>query len=1177
MQSFNNTRIPAGIIEYQTILLTDETGLQKVYNLERIDERTQRINAESLRLIFSSVKYATIESGAYFTFYENDKETIIKQAIISDAHLKVAVKVKSPAAFAKFESDKSLCNAELVKQSDNLFLVRALTTIGHEQEIVIYNPPELVDTHRVIGVDLMQPKPAKRRLSPGSDAATVQEAGRETVKRAQPLVNVSTSIRANIDLTTDDDTRLVNESIIEIPNEPLVVSPFKNSVREREIVAKEASKALKTLSQTISQYSNRAPTNSSTLLTTRLALPQSPTQLSKQQPQIVSHYFNNNNSFSTPVRRLRPMGMSPSPIAKMNIDELPEQYESPHTPTFQEMGERMNSPYYTPIKYFGSPALRSPGNSSSSDSDSSSVPMTLFSPSSINKMNVTTPIAFRNYIDISVDVSETTETERNTATLNFPSATRASVTKINEATPKIRVGTMVEPDTAIDDTPDVISATDGSSTLEPEVIELQEPVTPTLHQPEMSITQMMEESLSIEESLTDIQEETQFAPAIVIDSDALLRRKEQEETIRYETNELVIESDTESVSDLAKDTEVAPSNVQKAAEVSADVIEIIEDEVETDEAQTLSDHTEEETDEEEDERQKKKKEKKARREEKKSKKEQRRKEREKTKKKKEQEAEQRRKQKEEQSKRKKTRPTRKVPVARPNQIQAPVMTNVPQDTEDVLTQVANLEKQKHSNPRTLEQSRHNYHIQQQINRLSPAVSPRTLTTPTIHVTRKQDARTKPVNLSATVINLSDDESESENIVPVPVPVAPPVDVTNITDINNNNAIAQITTATDTLDQETDALNLEKKIITDLKNVTVSNVKVNGNKNNARPKRQTASKRSEDPSGSEYVNYKVGFERISVDTSVKSFHYYLDLKHIANRRDIVCRIHKAAADQERSTSSSYQTLTRGSIYKLLYVLAKVFDMGPHSAFIDMGSGYGNIVFQAALTYQLKKAHGVEIGLQGNTLIVDGMKKIMLDPLPYIHSVAVKNKLARTYPQLKDQLKPLLFFNTDIGEHCLLDYTHIISFDKVWGNYAMRAVFRQIFDPRSKMVVYGSTKDLHYFRPEVKTPSVLVEEIEEDEVWKQRLRKELQVIQKVDIKSEGQGGGSHTMYFYVKTSAVQKYAEYVGNPTAAAEEFSELTDKFKEDSYMINDKILHMTGMEQSDVETIETVYDTASMM
>lgn len=1169
---FNSTRIPNGIFERSAMLIENE-AFQKAYTPIRIDENTIKVDHESLHLIFIGGKYTAIGEGSYFTCYENDKESIINRQLQSQHILNLFIRVRSPAAFAKFETDKSLCNAELVKQSDNLFLVRALKRIDIGQEIVVHNPTELVGTHRIIGVDLIQQKPQKRRLSPGSDAATIQDAGRETVKRVQPLINLSTSIRTNVDLTTDEDTRLVNESLVEIPSEPLVVSPFKNSAKEREIVAKEASNALKSLSQTISKYANRSPSDSPTIRTTRLALPHSPEQLSKQQ-QVRSPYFsegtNNNNSFSTPVRRLRPMGLDLSPISRLNL----EGEEEDQGETFQEIKERMNSPYYTPTKYFGTPALRSPNNSSSSDSDplglndSSVLPMMLFSPSSRNKMDVTTPTSFRQYIDISVDVEETTVTEQDTAVLNFPSATLASVTKTNEATPKIRVGTVVEQGTSIEDTPDVAVSTDGSPILEPEVIELQEPATPTLHQPEVSLTQMMEPSPPDEYTIARLQDETESAPTIVLDSDALLRRQEQEEAILYETNELVIESDAESISDLAKDTEVASSTLQKAAEVNADIIEIIDDAVQSDEDVTASDHSEQEEEDEE----VKKKEKRARR---KEKKERRRKEREEAKKK--EEEERKRKEREEQRRRKKTRPTRRVPVARPNQIQSPVTATVPQNADELLIQIRNLEKQKHANPRTLEESRHNYQIQQQINRFSPVV-PLRLSTPTVHVTKKQDARSKPVNPNVPVISLSD--SEEENEIPQPPAVVPPVpvvDATNITDINNNNAATQMSTAKDTLAQEIDAVNLEKKILTDLKNVSVSNVKVSGNNDNARPKRQTASKKSSEPTGSEYVNYRVEFQRISVDTSVKSFHYYLDLKHTVNRRDIVCRIHRAAADQERSTSSSYQTLTRGSIYKILYVLARVFDMGPHSAFIDMGSGYGNIVFQAALTYQLKKAHGVEIGLQGNTLIVDGMKKIMLDPLPYIHSVAVKNKLVRTYPQLKDQLTPILFFNADIREHCLLDYTHIISFDKVWGNQAMRSVFRQIFDPKSKMVVYATTKDLFHFKPEVKTPSNTAEEIEEDEMWKQRLRQELVLVQKIDIKSEGQGGGSHTMYFHVRKADSNKYTQYMENYSMIAEEFTELSEKFKDDSYMINDRILHMTAIEQSDVETIETVYDQAMRM
>lgn len=274
---------------------------------------------------------------------------------------------------------------------------------------------------------------------------------------------------------------------------------------------------------------------------------------------------------------------------------------------------------------------------------------------------------------------------------------------------------------------------------------------------------------------------------------------------------------------------------------------------------------------------------------------------------------------------------------------------------------------------------------------------------------------------------------------------------------------------------------------------------------------------------------------------------IHLSKLRNRNDLVCSIRKSNEMLQRSATSGYQTLTFQSIDKILLCLVQKFNMNEHARFIDLGSGYGNIVFQAALMYKLAAAHGVDIGLQGDYYDVGNQRIFPLDKITYYCSILTNDVIKRRVPQVAPELEKVLFYFGDANKLALKDYTHLVSFNTLWDTGDFHGLMGQLLAPDSKMVVFGSTKDLHGLKHRVQTSSVTSVDVEADKTLIQLIKDRLHLAQTLVINSPAQ---QFTMHFYVKNTERNKLA-YPSNMLKSFEQgFDDMFKSGAKDKFDMN---------------------------
>jgi hypothetical protein len=313
----------------------------------------------------------------------------------------------------------------------------------------------------------------------------------------------------------------------------------------------------------------------------------------------------------------------------------------------------------------------------------------------------------------------------------------------------------------------------------------------------------------------------------------------------------------------------------------------------------------------------------------------------------------------------------------------------------------------------------------------------------------------------------------------------------------------------TIEQERIEAEAEKKTMLELRQVKVKQVQEN----------RKSSRQSRKPMEGDLASYRLKMQQklvpVNLVPSESGARIMLDLKDIKERNQLICAIRESNKNLESSGNSSYQTLTFANIQKLLACLVSVFKMNKYSRFIDLGSGYGNIVFQAALTWELQAAHGIDIGLQGMAYHQGNDLIIPLDKILYYCSILTKQIVASKVPQVKEQMDKVMFYFGDVSTCSLEDYTHLISFNTLWDAGDFHGVIGQLMNPKSKMVVFGSTKDLFELKPRLVTGSVSVTDVEADKMMIGKLNDNFEMVQKISLPGSG-AGRTFTMYFYVKAS-------------------------------------------------------------
>lgn len=239
-------------------------------------------------------------------------------------------------------------------------------------------------------------------------------------------------------------------------------------------------------------------------------------------------------------------------------------------------------------------------------------------------------------------------------------------------------------------------------------------------------------------------------------------------------------------------------------------------------------------------------------------------------------------------------------------------------------------------------------------------------------------------------------------------------------------------------------------------------------------------------------------RISID--------YGDLKN--SREALICRV-SADDSKQMSGNGSYQPLRCSSIDLICLLLIRKYNMTPSSRFIDLGSGYGNVVLQVALRTHLQACHGVDIGLMGTSWVEGNKTIIPVDKILYYSSILTKQSISNHLPALKEDMDRVMFYFSRADKINIMDYTHIISFNTLWDMEDLLGVMEQILHPDSKMVVYGSTKKLETLQP--RQSATNEEYIVQNEMIN-RANEQLTLIDKLTVKAHK---SQYTMYFYVKS--------------------------------------------------------------
>lgn len=135
------------------------------------------------------------------------------------------------------------------------------------------------------------------------------------------------------------------------------------------------------------------------------------------------------------------------------------------------------------------------------------------------------------------------------------------------------------------------------------------------------------------------------------------------------------------------------------------------------------------------------------------------------------------------------------------------------------------------------------------------------------------------------------------------------------------------------------------------------------------------------------------------------------------------------------SLGYGELTLGSVKRLFDYMTKGapenLRMGPGSSFLDIGSGYGKVVFYANMTCpQLKEVTGIEC-------------------LPFRHSRSVQ-LMEKLQPSLSKDV-PIKLLCADASEFDSFPHSHIYSFDKVFSDTTREALLPAIIKSSPKLFV------------------------------------------------------------------------------------------------------------------------------
>jgi hypothetical protein len=306
----------------------------------------------------------------------------------------------------------------------------------------------------------------------------------------------------------------------------------------------------------------------------------------------------------------------------------------------------------------------------------------------------------------------------------------------------------------------------------------------------------------------------------------------------------------------------------------------------------------------------------------------------------------------------------------------------------------------------------------------------------------------------------------------------------------------------------------------------------------------ASKRSRIKTVKKKVN--VDPNKVEVTVNIKG-----DLR---SRKDIACAIRDSNDNIPGAENGSYQTLPYEAIEKLLACLVLKFKLDERSRVIDLGSGYGNITFQTALSYRVEASHGIDIGMMGWPVVEGENLVIPLDKLTYYVSIMNKKVVTSKAKDLNPGFDNVLFYFGAANEINLKDYTHFISFNVLWDTGDFHGVIDQILDSDSRMIAFASSKDLFALKPRFQGPNVSEKDVRSDEQLIDRINTELVKAQILSITSRGVGK-SFTMYIFIKAKSailkefleldnkVDELGEKV-NEDEVVKRYYELTHKFDE---------------------------------
>lgn len=258
--------------------------------------------------------------------------------------------------------------------------------------------------------------------------------------------------------------------------------------------------------------------------------------------------------------------------------------------------------------------------------------------------------------------------------------------------------------------------------------------------------------------------------------------------------------------------------------------------------------------------------------------------------------------------------------------------------------------------------------------------------------------------------------------------------------------------------------------------------------------------------------KVMLRHTNLDPKSAQVSISIDLNNILNRKHLICSIRKSNSRLQPSINSSYRILSFATVDKILLCLIQKFDMGPHSRFLDLNSGYGNVVFHAAIMYRLAAAHGVDMGLQGDPFDIGNQVVVPLDKVVYYCSIMTADAVRINVPQVRQELDKVVFYFGDQKNLILKDYTHLVSFNSMWGIADFHGVMDQLLSKDSKMVVFACTKKLHSLVARRPSDTVSVEQVDRDKALISLIKQELTLQQELTVKTTQYE--SSTMFFYTR---------------------------------------------------------------